>query len=109
MSYLTIFVPQIYTMTKIDIVANISRDTGIDRVDVKEIIEKFMFEVTGSLERGENVYLRGFGSFIVRKRKAKLARNIKKGTPVVVPECYVPYFKPAREVVDSVKSKVKSI
>ncbi len=55
-------------MTKIDIVTNISKELGVDKVDVKIIIEKFMFEIIGSMERGENVYLRGFGSFVVKKK-----------------------------------------
>ncbi|MCY4560922.1 MAG: integration host factor subunit beta [Flavobacteriaceae bacterium] len=96
-------------MTKIEIVTNIHKDTGVDKVDIKEIVEKFMSEIIGSLENGENVYLRGFGSFIVKKKAAKMGRNITKGEPVFIPERYAPYFKPAKVFVKGVQSKVKSL
>ncbi len=94
-------------MTKIDIVTNISKELGVDKVDVKIIIEKFMFEIKGSMERGENVYLRGFGSFVVKKKAAKIGRNITKKEPILIPKRHVPTFKPARVFSLGVQSKLK--
>jgi DNA-binding protein HU-beta len=94
-------------MTKADIVTEISHKTGIDKNDVLAIVEGFMTTVKNSMEKGENVYLRGFGSFVVKKRAEKLGRNILAKTSVVIPSHYVPSFKPAKEFVDSVKEKVK--
>ena len=94
-------------MTKADIVTDISNKTGISKEDVLAIVEGFMTTVKNSMENGENVYLRGFGSFIVKKRAEKLGRNILSKTSVTIPAHYVPAFKPAKEFVDSVKEKVK--
>lgn len=94
-------------MTKADIVNEISGKTGIDKNDVLAIVEGFMATVKNSMENGENVYLRGFGSFVVKKRAEKLGRNILAKTSVVIPAHYVPSFKPAKEFVDAVKEKVK--
>lgn len=85
----------------------ISNKTGIDRNDVLAIVEGFMGTVKNSMENGENVYLRGFGSFIVKKRAEKLGRNILAKTSVVIPAHYIPAFKPAKEFMDDVKAKVK--
>ena len=94
-------------MTKAEIVANISNKLGIEKVDVQLTVESLMQEIINSLENGENVYLRGFGSFIVKKRAEKTGRNISKNTTLIIPEHYVPAFKPAKTFVDGVKSKVK--
>ena len=94
-------------MTKADIVTEISNKTGIDRNDVLAIVEGFMGTVKKSMEAGETVYLRGFGSFIVKKRAAKLGRNILAKTTVTIPAHNIPAFKPAKEFVDAVKEKVK--
>ena len=94
-------------MTKADIVTEISNKTGIDRNDVLAIVEGFMGTVKNAMENGENVYLRGFGSFIVKKRAEKLGRNILAKTSVVIPAHYSPAFKPAKEFMDDVKAKVK--
>ena len=67
-------------MTKADIVAEIAEKTGIEKVDVQTTVEAFMKEVKESLEGGENVYLRGFGSFIIKERAKKTGRNISKNT-----------------------------
>ncbi|MFN6379850.1 MAG: HU family DNA-binding protein [Flavobacteriales bacterium] len=96
-------------MTKADIVTDISNKTGISKEDVLAIVEGFMATVKNSMENGENVYLRGFGSFIVKKRAEKLGRNILAKTSVTIPAHYVPAFKPAKEFVDSVKEKVKVV
>jgi DNA-binding protein HU-beta len=95
-------------MTKADIVSEISAKTGMDKADVLVVVEAFMASVKNSLEKGENVYLRGFGSFINKKRAQKLGRNILAKTQVVIPAHYIPAFKPAREFMDSVKLKVKT-
>ena len=90
-------------MTKADIVSEISKSTGIDKIDVLRTVESFMEEVKKSLENGENVYLRGFGSFIIKKRAQKTARNISKNTTIIIPEHSIPAFKPAKTFVANVK------
>ena len=82
-------------MTKADIVSEISKTTGIDKACVLETVEKFMEVVKESLGHGENVYLRGFGSFVVKQRAEKTARNISKNTTLVIPAHNIPAFKPA--------------
>ena len=77
-------------MTKADIVNEISHKTGIDKLDVQKAIESFMDEVKKSLGKGDNVYLRGFGSFIVKKRAQKVARNISQKTSIIIPEHSIP-------------------
>ncbi|NOZ47963.1 MAG: integration host factor subunit beta [Chlorobi bacterium] len=94
-------------MTKADIVNEISKNTGIEKVTVQKTVEVFMETVKGSLVKGNNVYLRGFGSFIVKKRAEKTARNISKNTTIIIPEHFIPAFKPAKTFVNKVKSKVK--
>lgn len=82
-------------MTKAEIVNEIAKSTGVDKAAVLEVVEKFMVVVKDTLANGENVYLRGFGSFIIKRRAAKTARNITKNTSIVVPAHNVPAFKPA--------------
>ncbi len=94
-------------MTKADIVNNISDQLGIDKTDVQATVEKFMSEIKNSLESGENVYLRGFGSFIIKTRAEKTGRNISKNTAVKIPAHNIPAFKPAKIFVNGVKSKVE--
>jgi DNA-binding protein HU-beta len=94
-------------MTKADIVSNISDQLGIDKTDVQATVEKFMNEIKHSLESGENVYLRGFGSFIIKTRAEKTGRNISKNTAVKIPAHNIPAFKPAKVFVNGVKSKVE--
>ena len=90
-------------MTKAEIVTEIARKTGIERKDVLSTIEAFMEVVKESLTNEENVYLRGFGSFIVKKRAQKTARNISKNTTIIIPEHNIPAFKPAKTFNLSVK------
>lgn len=90
-------------MTKADIVNSISQQTGIDKVTVLTTVEALMATVKGSLEKGENVYLRGFGSFILKKRAQKTARNISKNTTLIIPEHNIPAFKPAKTFMQSIK------
>ena len=93
-------------MTKADIVSNISNELGIDRADVQATVEKFMKEVKISLENGENVYLRGFGSFIIKTRAEKTGRNISRNIAIKIPAHNIPAFKPAKIFVQGIKSKV---
>ena len=90
-------------MTKADIVNEISKSTGIDKASVLETVEKFMEIVKDSLANEEDVFLRGFGSFIVKTRSQKTARNISKGTTIIIPEHKIPAFKPSKEFVKSLK------
>ena len=90
-------------MTKADLVNEIAKSTGIERTAVIETVEKFMEVVKDSLANGENVYLRGFGSFIVNVRKEKTARNISKETTIIIPEHKIPAFKPAKVFLEEVK------
>ena len=93
-------------MTKADLVKNISDKTGMDKSDVQMISEKFMNEVKISLKNNENVYIRGFGSFIVKTRAEKTGRNISKNVAVVIPAHNIPAFKPSKTFVNSVKQNV---
>ena len=93
-------------MTKADIVSRISDKSGIEKGDVLATVEAFMDEVKDSLETGENVYLRGFGSFIIKERAEKTGRNISKNTTIKIPAHNIPAFKPAKVFVDNVKTKV---
>lgn len=90
-------------MTKADIVNEISRSTGIEKATVLMTIEKFMEVVKDSMADGNNVYLRGFGSFILKTRKEKTARNISKNTTIRIPEHRVPAFKPSKVFLEQVK------
>jgi DNA-binding protein HU-beta len=94
-------------MTKADIIKEISQNTGIEKVTVEKAVEAFMETMKESLTAGNNVYLRGFGSFIVKKRAEKMARNISKNTTIIVPAHNIPSFKPAKEFVAQVKEQVK--
>jgi DNA-binding protein HU-beta len=95
-------------MTKADIVNEIARKTGIDRATVLVTVEAFMQTVKESLgEKKENVYLRGFGSFILKKRAEKTARNISKNTTIIIPEHHIPAFKPAKTFSLSIQEEAK--
>ena len=93
-------------MTKAEIVSEISNKTGLERQAVQTIVETFMTSVKGALAKNENVYLRGFGSFIVKQRAQKTARNISKKTTIVIPAHKIPAFKPCKTFVNVVK-KIK--
>ncbi|OAV72723.1 hypothetical protein Barb6_00866 [Bacteroidales bacterium Barb6] len=97
-------------MTKADIVNEIAKSTGIDKSTVLTIVESFMDTIKNSLGGGKNVYLRGFGSFIVKKRAQKTARNISKNTSIIIPEHNIPSFKPAKTFLTDVgKLKISQI
>jgi len=93
-------------MTKAEIVSEISNKTGLEKQAVQTIVETFMTSVKGALAKNENVYLRGFGSFIVKQRAQKTARNISKKTTIIIPAHKIPSFKPCKTFVNAVK-KVK--
>ena len=95
-------------MTKADIVNEISKNTGIEKITVQKTVESFMEVVKESLTKEKNVYLRGFGSFIIKKRAQKTARNISKNTTIIIPEHFIPAFKPAKTFVSKVKNNVKN-
>ena len=90
-------------MTKADIVSEIAKSTGVEKVQVQAIVEAFMESIKTSLTQKNNVYLRGFGSFIVKKRAKKVARNISKNTTITIPEHNIPAFKPAKSFAAKVK------
>ena len=90
-------------MTKADIVSEIAKKTGVEKTQIQTIVEAFMEEVKVSLEKEENVYLRGFGSFIIKKRAEKVARNISKNTTITIPAHNIPAFKPAKSFVAKIK------
>tara|TARA_B110000467_G_C18194603_1_gene408142 strand:+ start:50 stop:343 length:294 start_codon:yes stop_codon:yes gene_type:complete len=94
-------------MTKADIVAEIAEKTGLEKVDVQTTVEAFMEEVKTALETGENVYLRGFGSFVIKQRAEKTGRNISKNTTIIIPAHNIPSFKPAKVFIEGVKTKVE--
>lgn len=95
-------------MRKADLVNKIAEKTGISKVDVLVSLEYFFKEVKESLREGENVYVRGFGSFIVKRRAEKIGRIIKKNEAIVIPAHNIPAFKPAKVFVDKVKSGKKT-
>jgi len=94
-------------MTKADIVNEISKSTGIDKNMVLVTVESLMDVVKGNMTKGENVYLRGFGSFIIKKKAAKLARNISKNTTLTIPAHNAPAFKPSKTFAQAVAKNVK--
>lgn len=93
-------------MTKADIVSKIAEQTGIEKVSVQATVEAFMDSVKESLTEGNNVYLRGFGSFIVKERAEKTGRNISKNQSIIIPAHNIPAFKPAKTFIEEVKDKV---
>ncbi|MFH1160992.1 MAG: HU family DNA-binding protein [bacterium] len=94
-------------MTKAEIVAEIANKTGIEKVAVQATVEAFMDTVKHSMINGQNVYLRGFGSFIIKKRAEKTGRNISRNTTLIIPAHNIPSFKPAKTFVNKIKSNVK--
>ena len=90
-------------MTKAEVISEITDRTGIDKTDVSVAVEAFFTVVKDSLADGENIYVRGFGSFINKKRAKKVARNISKNTAIIIDEHFVPSFKPSKVFVEKVK------
>lgn len=95
-------------MTKADVIAEIAEKTGIDKADVSSTLEHFFTVVKNSLTNGENIYVRGFGSFVNKKRAKKVARNISKNQAIVIDEHFIPSFKPAKIFVEQVKTSDKA-
>ncbi len=91
-------------MTKADVINEISEKTGIDKNDVTTTVESFFSVVKDSLAEGESIYVRGFGSFVNKKRAKKIARNISKNTAIVIDEHYIPSFKPSKMFVEKIKT-----
>ena len=91
-------------MTKADVINRIAEKTGIDRADVTTTVETLFAVVKDSMAEGENIYVRGFGSFVNKKRAKKIARNISKNTAIVIDEHYVPNFKPSKVFVEQIKT-----
>jgi DNA-binding protein HU-beta len=94
-------------VTKADVISEISEQTGIDKADVTATVEAFFSVVKDSMADGENIYVRGFGSFVNKKRARKIARNISKNTAIVIEEHFVPSFKPSKVFVEKIKSSNK--
>jgi len=94
-------------MRKAEIIADIVKSTGLDKVVVEATVEAIMTTIKDSMTNGENIYLREFGTFLLKKRAAKIGRNISKGTSIKIPAHFIPTFKPGREFAEVIKSKVK--
>lgn len=94
-------------MTKADVINEIAERTGLEKTDVTATVESFFTVVKDSLTDGENIYVRGFGSFINKKRAKKIARNISKNTAIVIDEHYIPSFKPSKMFVEKIKTSDK--
>jgi DNA-binding protein HU-beta len=94
-------------VTKAEVISEIAQKTGVEKADVANSIEAFFKVIKNSLTEGENVYVRGFGSFIVKKRARKVARIISKNTAIIIDEHYIPSFKPAKTFVEKVKTSSK--
>jgi DNA-binding protein HU-beta len=93
-------------MTKAELVNIISNKLGVDKTDTQRVIESFMQEIKNSLCENDNVYLRGFGSFVIKTRAAKTGRNISQNTAIEIPAHNIPVFKPSKFFADKVKAKV---
>jgi DNA-binding protein HU-beta len=94
-------------VTKADIIAEIAEKTGIDKADVSSALESFFTVVKDNLSKSEPIYVRGFGSFVNKKRAKKVARNISKNESIVIEEHFIPSFKPAKVFVEQVKTHAK--
>jgi DNA-binding protein HU-beta len=95
------------TVTKAEVISKISEQTGIDKADVSVSVEAMFSVVKNTLTEGENIYIRGFGSFINKKRARKVARNISKNTAIIIEEHYIPSFKPSKVFIEKVKNSKK--
>ena len=91
-------------MTKADVITQISEQTGIDKTDVSAAVEAFFSVIKNSMADGNNVYVRGFGSFVNKKRAKKVARNISKNTAIIIDEHFIPSFKPSKVFVEKIKN-----
>ena len=94
-------------MTKAEIISRISEKTGVEKTTALVVVESLMLEIKESIKQNESVFLRGFGTFLARKRKEKTGRNISKNTTIIIPEHHIPAFKPAKTIKEEVKNNVK--
>ena len=94
-------------MTKAEIVSKISEKTGIEKTTTLAVVESLMVEIKDSIKNEESVFLRGFGTFLAKKRKEKTGRNISKNTTIIIPSHHIPFFKPAKVFKEEVKNNVK--
>ncbi len=94
-------------MTKAEVISEIADKTGIDKADVSATVEAFFTVIKDSMADGENIYVRGFGSFINKKRAKKVARNISKNTAIIIDEHFVPAFKPSKVFIEKIRSSKK--
>jgi len=92
-------------MTKDELANEIARKTGVNKFEVIKTVESMMETIKSNMARNQNIYLRGFGTFLVKKRAKKTARNISKNTTIIIPAHFTPSFKPSKEFVASVKAK----
>ncbi|MDR1814150.1 MAG: integration host factor subunit beta [Tannerella sp.] len=95
-------------MTKAELISQISKSTGVDKSEILSVVTSYMETIKKSLKDGENVYLRGFGSFIIKKRAEKKARNISKNTTITIPAHEIPAFKPSKVFLESIAGKAKA-
>lgn len=105
--FILLFISKKLEVTKADVINEIAEKTGIDRLDVQASVEAFFSVVKNSMADGENIYVRGFGSFINKKRAKKIARNISKNTAIIIDEHYIPSFKPSKVFIEKIKSSKK--
>ena len=96
-------------MRKADLVNAISEKTGVAKVDVLVTLEELFKEIKSTMQQGENVYIRGFGSFVIKRRAKKVGRHIKKGKSIEIPEHFIPAFKPAKVFMEQVKNNVTAL
>ena len=98
-------------MTKADIISEVSQKTGLDKVEVTASIESFFSVVKNSMADGNDIFIRGFGSFVNKRKAKKIGRNISKNTTIIIEEHFAPKFKPSPEFVEKIKNspKVKEV
>ncbi len=104
--YFCLYHGKTFFVNKSELIHTISEQTGIPKVDILVTLEQFFAHVKSTLSAGEEIHIRGFGTFHPKKRAAKIGRNIKRNTAVAIPEHYIPAFKPAKEFTDDVKRQV---
>ncbi|WP_347157647.1 HU family DNA-binding protein [Pontibacter chitinilyticus] len=94
-------------VTKAEVISEIADKTGIDKADVQATIEAFFKVVKDSMADGNNIYVRGFGSFVNKRRAKKVARNISKNTSIIIDEHFIPSFKPSKTFIQKIKNSKK--
>jgi DNA-binding protein HU-beta len=95
-------------MTKVDVIVKIAKKTGMNKLDVQVVVEELFQLIQASMLTGESIHFKGFGKFLVKKRKQKIARNLSDNTAMVIKEHYVPSLKPYKAFVDQVKENFRS-